>query len=381
MRRFLHIIFTVLILVPAKTQNPCVTGDSLYHAQNYVEAAFFLKQCHQQDTAATDQKLILANCMMAMGDWSEAKRFFHDIEKINPELVNAALAFIYDTELNIPKAIKYYTALSETFPGNGQYFRKIGELYLQSQNPLEATIAFQKAIKISNNDISAWQGLGDAMTMLGEHSFADTAYSSAMMLDSQRVSVLFSYAKLTYKTKEYGRVIDLLVKAEQLIDLPVYYQNILAFSFIQQGDPEKALWYLQRLLALDPEHETNLFYAGMAHELAGRYEEALTFYQLAARAGISKSMFDYHSGEARACMHLKKYKSAIQAYENSLMYKQTSQPYFYMGNAAEQVFPDGKKALMYYKKFLKNNPEDEAMISTAKARIGILTEYRFMQHK
>ena len=80
-------------------------------------------------------------------------------------------------------------------------------------------------------------------------------------------------------------------------------------------------------------------------------------------------------------MHLKRYRSAIQAYQKSLSYKKTPEAYFYMGNAAEQLYSDGEKALTYYQKYLKNNPTDEVLIRTAKERIGILTEYRFMQNK
>src|SRR5690606_32309 len=206
---------------------------------NYSEAVFHLEDCCHQDSSNAGKRLKWAECLMAWGDWSQAKQQFHQIEEDHPHLVQRSLAYIYETEQNIPKAIRYNSALALMYPGDGQYIRKIAQLYISAQNPLEAEAAFTKALSMNRRDIAAWQGLGEVLMVMGNLPAADSAFVSAMEIDSQRLSLLLSYARLKYKRKEYSSVVDLLSKTEEQMDLPVHYQNMLAYAYIQTGDPEK----------------------------------------------------------------------------------------------------------------------------------------------
>lgn len=379
--KFYFIFFVLMLRTTSWGQGPCEWGDSLVKINQYVDAIPFLEVCYMMDTQRLERKLKLGLCFVESGDWIQAKRYLDSLEKIFPFETAQALAFIYDSEQNLPKAIRYYRMLHEMNPGNGQYLRKLGSLFQQGYDGVEARQYYSKAVELNPRDVLAWVGIGESYMMDDQWEPADSALRAGLAIDSQKVNLLLTFSKLKYRKKEFEQVVHWLTKVEKTMDLPLVYMNMLAFALIQTGDPEKALWYLQRLLVYDPNHEVNLFFAGLAHERAGRYPEALSFFERAAVSGISTSMHEYYQGQGRAYMHLNKFKSAIKAYEKSQDYKKSADVYFYMANAAEQVYKDGKKAIFYYESFLDSNPTNLQMMHTANERIRILKEQAFMRKK
>lgn len=380
-KRYIYCLVALFFVSAIRGQSPCDIADSLHQRQQFTEAIPFWEACYLLDTNQVTHRLRLAQSQAEAGDWIQAKTHFHALDTIFPFEASQALAQIYETEQNLPKAIRYYRILSGMNPGNAQYLRKLGYLFQQGNDGVEARNYYNKAIALHNRDVLAWLGLGESYMLEEQYESADSALSYGLEIDSQKVSLLLVYSKLKYRKKSFDQVVYWLTKVEKTMDLPPVYMNMLAFALIQTGDPEKALWYLQRLLVYDPNHEMNLFYTGLAHELAGRYPEALSFFERAAVAGTSTSMHEYYQGQGRAYMHLNKFMLAIQVYQKSLEYKKTTDVYFYMANASEQVYKDGKKAISYYETFLKNNPTDPEFIRTAKERIRILKEQAFMSKK
>lgn len=380
-KRYIFCLLTLLFALGGRGQSPCAMADSLFQRQQFTEAIPFWEVCFLLDTTQGENRLRLAQSLTESGDWIRAKEHFHALDSLFPFEAGQALAQIYEAEQNLPKAIRYYRLLADMNPGNAQYLRKLGYLFQQGYDGVEARNYYSKALDINHRDVLAWLGLGESYLLDDNWESADSALTRALEIDSQKVSLLLLYSKLKYRQKDFKQVVYRLHQVEKTMDLPLVYMNMLAFALIQTGDPEKALWYLQRLLVYDPNHELNLFYTGLAHELAGRYSEALSFFERAEVAGISTSMHEYYQGQGRAYMHMNKFKSAIRVYEKSLEYKKTADVYFYMANASEQVYKDGQKAISYYENFLKNNPTDPELIRTARERIGILKEQAFMSKK
>lgn len=103
----------------------------------------------------------LANCYMQLGDYTLAKKYYHQLEVDSLYKIESIskLAIIYESQQNLPKAIKYYRALSMVYPENPIYLRKLGNLYLQGRETKQALESYQKAYQINPRDLLTIQGL------------------------------------------------------------------------------------------------------------------------------------------------------------------------------------------------------------------------------
>jgi tetratricopeptide (TPR) repeat protein len=73
------------------------------------------------------------------------------------------------------------------------------------------------------------------------------------------------------------------------------------------------------------------------------------------------------------------YKEAVENYQASLKYHNDPTLYFYMASASEQYLKDKSKSIEYYQKFLSANTSDISMKETARNRVKLLKEQRFMK--
>ncbi|MGB4960237.1 MAG: hypothetical protein WBO36_12230, partial [Saprospiraceae bacterium] len=98
-------------------------ADSLIATQDYFGAYQMYSSIFESDTS--DKKAVegMASCLYILGDLQQSKAYYHRLESLDDHKSNAVtrLASIYETQQNIPKAIKYNIALTKLYPNNPVY--------------------------------------------------------------------------------------------------------------------------------------------------------------------------------------------------------------------------------------------------------------------
>lgn len=379
MKRVFLVLSVLVSLSEGQAQTTCPAGDSLVLVQDYLKAADMYQACWQRDTSDAGLRLALANTFFQTGDWAAAKYHYHILEVSGQPEAVSKLATIYESQQNLPKAIRYYRQLEKLFPGNALYPRKLGALYLSGNESGEAKTCYQKALDMNPRDLLALSGLAEMYYSEEKNREADSLVAAGLAIDSNHIGLGYLQARLSYRNKDYVRASETLLSIDGRTALPLYYINLLGYSLIQTDSVDRAIFYLRRTLEKEPKNEYALFYMGLAHEKKKMFEEALYFFREANKAGISENMHLFAQGEARANYHLGKYHSVLKAYSKSLEYKKEADIWYYMANTAETGLKQPNKAIQYYEKFLAANPTDPMKIIDAKERLAVLKEHAFMK--
>jgi tetratricopeptide (TPR) repeat protein len=361
----------------------CNKVDSLITAQNYILAKEKLMTCYDQDTSKLDILNSLALCQFLLGDYQIAIKYYHKLEKEENYKSDAfqKLAHMYETQQNLPKAIKYNIALNKIYPSNPVYLRKLGSLYLQGNERNQARQCYINAFELNSRDMLTVYAMAEMYFTDDEVIKADSIVSDAMKIDSSNISLSLLKSRISYKQKDFATTSKILQVLSYKTELSNSFKKMLGFSYIQIDSLEKAIYYLQASLLHENDPEMALFYLALAHEKKKAYDKAEWFYQEAAKAGISQNMPQYHNGLARVFTHQKSYNKVVQQYQKSLEYRDDPEVYFYLANAAEQIPQKTNLALSYYKKYLESADQNKEWKKISTDRIKVLKENEFMRKK
>lgn len=358
----------------------CLIGDSLLNQQNYMLAAIIYTSCYLSDTIDKKPMVSLANCYMQLGDYTLAKKYYHQLEVDSLYKIESIskLAIIYESQQNLPKAIKYYRAISMVYPENPIYLRKLGNLYLQGRETKQALESYQKAYQINPRDLLTIQGLTEFYLNGDDLGKADSLANNGIKIDSNNVGLLLLKSRIRYRARDYSTTAEILHKLTYQTELNNFYNKLLGYSFIQIDSIDKAIYHLQKSLLDENDPEYALFYLALAHEKKKEFSKAEWFFQEAAKAGISDNMSQYHRGLARIYTHQQAHSKVIDHYQKSLEYQADPEVYFFMGNAAEQMSKRKNKAIQYYQQYLKSGHKNDEWRRISTARIKVLKENEFM---
>ncbi len=379
----LMLFLTVSINHVSSQENPCIYVDSLMKVQNYIVAKTMLTSCFEQDTLQMDVLNNLALCQYLLGDYQMAVKYYQKLEhhEYDKNDVIQKLAHIYETQEDLPKAIKYNIALNKIFPLNPVYLRKLGSLYIRGNERNQARQCFQSAYNINKRDILTVYAMAEMYFEEDEVLSADSLLNEAWKIDSNNVSLGLLKSRITYKKKDFITTSKVLQDLSFKTELSNSFKKMLGFSYIQIDSLDKAIHYLQASLLHENHPEMALFYLALAHEKKKEYDKAEWFYQEASKAGISQNMSQYHAGLARIYTHQKAYKRVIQQYQKSLEYREDPEIYFYLANAAEQIPQKGSVAISYYRKYLDSGHQNKEWRMISKDRVKALKESEFMKKK
>jgi len=382
-KNILLIISLVLQINLHGQKTDCLEGDSLMAQQNYVLAIKKYTSCYFSDTLDKKPLSSVANCYMILGDYMLAKHYFHSLEKDSSYKTDAIskLASLYESQQNLPKAIKYYRALKDIYPKNPVYLRKLGNLYLQGRESKQALESYVQAILLNPRDLLTIQGLTEFYLSADDLVKADSLADTGIRIDSNNVGLLLLKSRIKYRERDYKTTSEILYKLTFQTELNNFYNKLLGYSFMQIDSLDKAIYHLQKSLLEENDPEYAFFYLGLAHEKKKEYSKAEWFFQEAAKSGISDNMAQYHRGLARIYTHQKEYQRVIGQYQKSMTYQIDPEVYFYMGNAAEQLNNKHNKAIQYYEQYLKSGHNNDEWKRISTERIKVLKEMAFMNNK
>ena len=194
----------------------------------------------------------------------------------------------------------------------------------------DAIAAYRKALLLHPNDVETELNLGIAYFKAGKvpEAIAPLQAAAAQLPGSDQVNILLGMS--LFGSGRYKEAIPYLEKAKAQ-DNPVL-QQVLAQSYLESGQYDKALSEFQRLLLRDPDAPAVHMLLGEAYDAENQSERAMAEYRAATAKGYTP---DAHFGLGYLLWKDGRYAAASEEFQKELSYDpKNSLALAYLGDIA-----------------------------------------------
>lgn len=376
---FIYLFIQIQFICSAQEISHAIANtERQFNQGNYFEAITSSEKCLNIDSLNTKCIEILANASNKLGDQSKAKKFYHQLEKLDTSNLNVyvQLASIYELQQQLPRAIKYYSILNRLLPDNPIYFRKNAQLFRSVKDNKEAFRLYAIANKLNPRDLLTLKGLAELCIGNDQMEMADSLIQKGLSVDSENISLSYLLARSKYKQKQYDTVTLILEGLRGQVDLDSYYNKLLGYSYLQIDSVDLAIQKLQLALVDEEDSEKLHFYLASAYEKKKEIEGALFHFEKAVQFGRSPDLDLYHRNVARLANNEKDYRKAIEHYKEAYKYGKDPVVIYYLATISDIYYKDKSIAINYYNKYLKSGHSHKEFLDYAKSRSHYLKEQR-----
>lgn len=223
---------------PHHLQTLCLSGSIAQAQGEFSRAVQLFSQAHHLNPANAIICLQLGICYSNLGELEIANKLYKQASAIDPSQIESIinLANNLTKQNQFQEAYALYKKALLIDPLSALLHYNIGSLFLKSMKPQEAQIWLQQSLELQDNNASAWNSLGVALTETGAFDEALHAYNKASACDPSFEEPLFNSHTV-------------------LLDL---------------GNHEAAIAALEKLCNLNPANSVYQFFLGMLEEYLGK---------------------------------------------------------------------------------------------------------------
>ncbi|MGB8213134.1 MAG: tetratricopeptide repeat protein [Anaerolineales bacterium] len=258
------------------------------------------------------------------GDYERASQFLNTALDMAARLEDnrfEALCFnaiaLVETNLGrVEEAIQAYQNAISLAPEHISAWNNLGNLYIKLERHAEALTAFQKAIEQNASDGVGWDGLGDLYHKLGRNDDAIYAFLKAIEFSP---NYAHSWNGLGNSYMQDGRLDEALAAHQKAIEIDRRTVNSwlgLGDIYRLQGKNEDACIAYQTTLELDPQNARAWNQLGNIHYDLDAYEEAMPAYEKAIELKQADSLS--YGNLASIYVHKGCYKEAVPLLQNGI---------------------------------------------------------------
>jgi tetratricopeptide (TPR) repeat protein len=317
------LLFFLFAATKAEAQTSALAiADSLYAVGNYSEAIQELEVISEKSIGV---HLKLARTYEAAGKTSAALQSYAFVVEEDPGQVLASLRYakLLKKSGQLPKADSLFRTLTERYPENASFQYELG-LVKEKLRDSSAISYFSRTIFLDNTHQQAHFKV--AKDLLSKRRFAEAEFWAKRGLEANPhyVSLLSILAQALYHQDKYPEAIEQFEKLVQLGEGSEFVHSKLGAAWAKSRKFEKAIQEYQN--ALDYEDKNHV-----THYSLGK---------LFAHTG------DYRNSETHLLMAI-------------LLKDQLMDAEFFSLGLTYKLAEDHKKALEYFEKALKENPNNE----------------------
>ncbi len=214
---------------------------------------------------------------MQSGLFGRAEKYFLDVLKIGPDIVEAqnALAFVYSASKQHDKAISLFRVVLKANPNHAYTHHNLANS-LQEQKLYDVAIQhYQAAIKIDNNLVDSHIHCGIAYRMLKNYDAAVKCLHQSLNLDKANAKAFHVLGMIYVDIEDYPRALECLENATGLA--PKHAEFRVSFASVLEKaslDYEAGVQYHQACL-IDPNYLDGFTLYGAYLLKNHRHDEAL----------------------------------------------------------------------------------------------------------
>jgi tetratricopeptide (TPR) repeat protein len=289
----------------------------------FVEAAALLSPLVTTNPKDADVAYRLGVCLWRTGDLSGATEAFRRAQALRPrEAVYAAsLARVYAEGANFERASYWYRKLLLLRPGNMRLTMEAAQYSMQQDRPLEAELLLKRALAKTPTDAEGWMLLGQCYLQLQLKAEAAQCFEKAALKKPPQRAQL-----------------------QQIIGL-----------YMDGGQPERALPYLQMAQRLAPDDAALQAQMGAYYESAGDARAALAAYRAAAK--LAPRRVEYRLALARLLAETDA-PAALKEYDAAFAMQQPTAELLLAASAVAKKAGDNAAALGYLTRLVALKPSE-----------------------
>ncbi|MGV3762104.1 tetratricopeptide repeat protein [Parapedobacter sp.] len=343
----------------------------LYQAQQYREAAVYIRSFYPDTVADPAVLNRLGYCYRMAGDYAEAEPYYQQLYALDSLNVSvlmnlavlhmrrglyASAADYYQQTIAVDSNyVAAYRALSDLAKRNGDLAAAFN--YLSTANNLQPT----------NSDIA--YDFAQLCMDLERYGKADTVLQLALDSDPQHGLLLLGKISVAEKLKHYTEVVTL---GEQLVkqgDLSRQVLSLLGRGYFHtQHFPNCEETYGQLLAIYKQMGEIDYYYLAMAYKAMKRYEEGLASMDKVLELAISPNTAFYYGRKADLHDLANQPSAAASDYLRSFQFEIIPLHYYSLAVLYDRKLSDTHNALRYFRRYLKQSPPEEEQIYVDYAR-------------
>lgn len=368
-------------VAPAQDSLDCKSEYSIHIRQgDFVKAKELLDSCFQQDSsvwALEKRGFVKTN----LGETPAAKKDLLKLLELDDQNVFALsyLASIFESEEHVPKAIKYYRALTKLDSTNFLYHRKLGMLNRKGGLIISAMESYMLAHRLNPKDMKTMKAMVEILIDNKQYSEADQILDTAKLQDSTNISMILLSARNAYEQKDYKTTTLFLKKTNGKIDLSNYYTKMYGYALMQLDSIDQAIYYLEKALTGDRSSKEGAhYYLALAYDKKGQADFTKFHYEKAIQEAFSPNVGIYYKNLGLKLEAEKDYKGAIAMFKKAYEYKKEGIVLYYLARNTDIYYKDKSIAVKYYSRYIESNDKNEAYKNYAIERMKYLREVAHM---
>lgn len=351
-----------------------VKGDALSSLGKYEESLECYKKAAQLDP---NESLYQNNIAFSFNNLEKYDEALEHSEKAIELNANNDMAYVnkgyaLESQGKIDEAIKCYEKSAQINPSNSIAYYNKGYLLDSMGNSEEAIKLFDKALEVDPDDLDALNAKGDSLNSLGEYEEAIKCFDLVLKKDSQNA---YAYVSKSISLYGLGKYSDSMEACDKALNIDSNYVNAYTWkakNYMQQDDFEKARELCDKSISID----NNSFaydIKGLSYVYEGDYIEAMKYFDKAIE--LDPSFDDPYIHKIYSLYQQKNFQECIAFSDKAAAIFPDCEdiPWYAADCYSTQL--ESEKALEYYERVLKINPENLSVLTSIGWECYYLQDY------
>jgi serine/threonine-protein kinase len=266
---------------------------------HYEDAAAQFERAVAAEPTNDDAYRELADAYEHLGKRADAERTYRRAIELRPHYWAGynRLGTFYYHQARYSEAASMFSQVIALAPDSIRGYYDLGATYNSQGRYAEAIGMLQHSIAIGPT-ANAYSNLGNAYFYLRRYGEASVAYEQAVKLNQNDYMLWWNLAdgyywapgKRAQSAQAYRQAISLANEALRLNSRDAYAIGVLALCYAMLGERKSALGYLQTGLKLAPEDSEMRFKAALVYNQFGDITQTLGWLKKAIAAGLSAAV-------------------------------------------------------------------------------------------
>ncbi len=322
--------------------------------------------------------ILLAQSYNFLGSVNQAETAYEQVflQDSTNRQAGISLGKIYLENGNYENADSVYHILIGQDSTNSYLYKQLGVCALKKDSTELAAHYFQRSLSLNPKDINVILQLSFLYYLWNELDSALQIVAQGLAIFPGNFHMLKQEAEIFFKKKDYKKAIAYFEKVVKMENASALIYKKLGICYFFEKEKTFALLNLLESYKRDSSDALTCYYIGLAYKDHNLHQKAILYLNKAIKRIIPDYLAEIYTQLASSQDHEKQFSAAIHSFRKALAYQPGKKLLsFYLGSVYDQFYADREIPLLYYRKFLRENPEADAkLIKYADERIRALKQ-------